>query len=88
METKETYNGYTNYATWRINLELFDGFELNEYNKDYSVYELSKYLEEYTDYYVCEDTDNSELCSSYARAFLAQVNYYEIAQHIKDNNKL
>ena len=22
---KETYNGWTNYATWRINLEIFDG---------------------------------------------------------------
>ena len=22
--TKETYNGWTNYATWRVNLEMFD----------------------------------------------------------------
>ena len=23
--TDNTYNGWTNYATWRVNLELFDG---------------------------------------------------------------
>ena len=23
----DTYNGWTNYATWRINLEMLDGFE-------------------------------------------------------------
>lgn len=26
MENK-TYNGWTNYATWRVNLELLDGYE-------------------------------------------------------------
>ena len=24
------YNGWTNYATWRVNLEIFDGNELDE----------------------------------------------------------
>ena len=23
--TDKTYNGWTNYATWRVNLEVFDG---------------------------------------------------------------
>ena len=26
MDNK-TYNGWFNYATWRINLEIFDGFD-------------------------------------------------------------
>ena len=84
MKTKENYNGWTNYATWRVNLELFDGYELNKLNKDLDTYELSQYLKEYAEYYVCEDTDNSELCKSYALAFLDQVNYYEIAEHINE----
>ena len=25
--TDTKYNGWTNYATWRVNLEMFDGFE-------------------------------------------------------------
>jgi hypothetical protein len=27
---KETYNGWTNYATWRVNLEIFDGTKQNK----------------------------------------------------------
>jgi hypothetical protein len=89
MNTKETtYNGWTNYATWRIALEMFDGYELQEYQKELSTYDLAQYLREYAEYYATEDTDNSELCISYALAFLAQVNYYEIAQHIKENVQL
>lgn len=86
MKTKETYQGWTNYATWRIALELFDGYELNKLNKDLDTYDLSQYLKEHAEYYVCEDTDNSELCKSYALAFLHEVNYYEIAEHIKEMN--
>jgi hypothetical protein len=26
----KTYNGWTNYATWRINLEMFDGCNLTD----------------------------------------------------------
>ena len=34
------YNGWTNYATWRINLEIIDGIEIDtiicaEYIKEY-----------------------------------------------------
>jgi len=86
MNTKETtYNGWTNYATWRVNLEFFDNYELQDYQKELSVYELSENLKEYTEYYVTEDTDNNEPCISYALAFLAQVNYYEIAQFLKEH---
>lgn len=84
MNTKETYNGWTNYATWRVNLEMFDGYELQEYQKELSTYDLSQYLREFAEYYTTEDTDNNEPCISYALAFLAQVNYYEIAEHIKE----
>ena len=26
----KTYNGWTNYATWRVNLEIFDGWDVND----------------------------------------------------------
>ena len=29
--TDKTYNGWTNYATWRVNLEIFDGASCNDY---------------------------------------------------------
>ena len=27
----DTYNGWTNYATWRVNLEIFDGLDPTSY---------------------------------------------------------
>jgi uncharacterized protein YfdQ (DUF2303 family) len=84
MQTKETYQGWTNYATWRINLELFSGYELEEEQKQLSTYDLSEFLRESAEYLVTETQSNSQLCESYALAFLAQVNYYEIAEHLKD----
>jgi translation initiation factor RLI1 len=36
---KKTYNGWTNYATWRVNLELLDGYETS----------IESNLEEYLD---------------------------------------
>jgi hypothetical protein len=28
MSNDKTYNGWTNYATWRVNLEMFDGLDI------------------------------------------------------------
>lgn len=85
METKkETYQGWANYATWRIALEMYSDYELNDYEAKLDTYDLAQHLKEKTEYFVCEDIDNSELCKSYALAFLAQVDFYEMAQHLKE----
>jgi len=35
MKNENTYNGWTNYATWRINLEMFDGYNpIDEHSND------------------------------------------------------
>lgn len=85
METKKTYNGWTNYATWRISLELFEGYEIDDLHERLTTYELSEHLKEYAEEIVTMD-ESSELCVSYALAFLDQVNYYEIAEHINEMN--
>ena len=83
--TNTTYNGWTNYATWRVNLELIDDiqdketfFGISEYTE---VYELAKHIEEYVEECLSSDMPN-ELTLSYAMAFISDVNYYEIAQHL------
>ena len=76
---KETYNGWTNYATWRINLEIFDAYQREEGEEV-----NARYLEELCDEIVTEGAP--DLCASYARAFLARVNFYEIAENINSNN--
>jgi hypothetical protein len=84
----ETYNGWTNYATWRVNLEIFDGNDWNEESGSYSdVADLADALKERAYDAVSEYgmiPDNS-LVMNYADAFLSEVNYYEIAQHIADD---
>ncbi len=77
---KEKHNGWTNYATWRINLEIIDGIEfetkmcaatIKEIIDDvvFSQYELG---------------NGSHLIEDYARAFVSEVNFYEIAQSINE----
>ena len=76
-----TCNGWTNYETWRINLEVFDGFDTSVLPND--VYESSKYLQEYLESYIDESTPDG-LAKDYALAFLQNVNWYEIAEHLSN----
>lgn len=91
MNTDTKYNGWTNYATWRVNLEMFDGIDprdlwSSEIDAD-SAYDLSKQLEEYADSVISEDGTREGLAVDYARAFLKDVNWYEIAEHMLDDIK-
>jgi hypothetical protein len=77
-----TYNGWTNYATWIINLEIFDA---NEYLLELAsqcndVYELSKTLEQYVIEVITENCEN-ETTLNYAISFIENCNFYEIASH-------
>lgn len=87
MSTDNTYNGWHNYATWRINLEIFDGFDMSDYYQTYMLktYEFGQYLKDYVDEILFMDIRQDSLAVDYARAFLQEVNWYEIAEHlIKD----
>ena len=73
----ENYNGWTNYETWRINLELWDGYETE--------CPLSpEEVEEMTYEYINPDGEES-IRVDYAMAFVNQVNWREIAEHINEN---
>jgi hypothetical protein len=73
------YNGWTNYATWRVNLELFDGTD-HASDNDLDAYDLGQTLREIAIDFM-EDTA-SGLALDYAEAFLSDVNWYEIAEHM------
>ena len=90
--TDKTYNGWTNYATWRINLEIFDGLnpiedwglEIDERGADdeYAKEQLAEALESYAEELLFPDgLGNATLAETYAQAFLSDVNWYEIASH-------
>ena len=76
------YNGWTNYATWRINLELFSDIDVTDYFDELPTTEI---LEEYVENVVFDYAGHFGLVEDYARAFLNNVNYYEILEHIKEN---
>ena len=74
------YNGWSNYATWRINLEILSDIEFDEHiSADY----LKEIVEDcvFSNY---EMQNGSHLVEDYARSFISNVNYYEIAQHINE----
>ena len=76
----EKYNGWTNYATWRVNLEILGDIDFNEpVSADY----LKEIVEDcvFSNY---EMQNGSHLVEDYARAFISNVNYYEIAKHINE----
>lgn len=76
----ETYNGWTNYETWRVNLEMFDGYET-----DYPV--TANSCEEMAQDLICDSTQNG-FVRGLALAFLADVDWDSIADHINDANDL
>ena len=87
MTENKKYNGYTNYATWRINLEMISDqqFHLDELYiplfKKGDTYKLAGELEEFVLEYLL-DQGGETLTYNYACAFVAEVNFYEIAEHI------
>ena len=74
METG--YNGWTNYATWRVNLEVFDGSDMH-----WCATSAREYVEE-----LIEDTTQPGIARDYALAFLADVNWHEIAEHYQSED--
>ncbi len=83
------YNGWSNYATWRINLELLGDYNFAEdvLESDYGTWRPDvDYLKDLVENWVFENhTGSLGLVEDYARAFVDQVNYHEILEHILED---
>lgn len=89
-----SYNGWTNYATWRVNLEQVDDLQdhwqetLDTFDAGYieSTEQLTYSLQQAIKEHVHEALflEDHGLVGGYALAFLEDVNWYEIAKHIVD----
>ena len=88
------YNGWSNYETWRINLEMVDGmtpedfgFRRNEFldeeRRDNFTVRLADALESYVHETVEQDAKGFAL--DLAVSFLHRVNWMEIANHMVDD---
>jgi hypothetical protein len=91
------HNGYTNYATWRVNLEIFDDIEIeywvNLLEENPSAYELGEHFKEYAEELISQQVKEPDFrgfnfAESYALAFIDSVNWREIAQHTIDDYKV
>lgn len=83
------YNGWSNYATWRVNLEICDDYfasldederiVLKQQAEIDGYYSLKETLREVVN--DCLDLDGSTgLTRDYADAFISEVDFYEIAR--------
>jgi hypothetical protein len=87
MSTDKTYNGWTNYATWRVNLEVLGDINLRDiFRTKPEVEEVVEHLDNWLDEILQSYTspDGSNLALDYARFFVSDVNYHEIAEHLID----
>ena len=78
----EKFNGWTNYATWRVNLEIFDGFDPRDYwagSDRWEAYDLGDFLKGYAEELI-ESSSTEGLGRDYALAFISDVNWREIAK--------
>ena len=90
-QTETRYNGWSSYATWRVNLELIDDYVasfVGETGVWSDVTSCADNLEQYVDECLTNygDIPDDNLALSYARAFVSNVDYREIAETIKTDN--
>jgi len=87
--TDKTYNGWTNYATWRVNLEIFDDADKAElFDLTLDAWDLGHVLQDYVEGHIYEaGGGEGNIAVDYALAFLSDVNWYEIAKHMIDDAK-
>jgi hypothetical protein len=89
--TSDGYNGWTNYETWRVNLEIFDGYDPSDdfaHSRAEDVQELAAdladMLRDLAENLVSE-TSREGIALDYALAFLSAVNYREIAERFVED---
>jgi len=82
-----TYNGWTNYETWRVNLEIFDGMNPKDWGfEGLDSYDLGQCLKEHASNLIYDaGGGDGNIAVDYALAFLDAVNYREIAEHMIEN---
>lgn len=77
--SNDRYNGWWNYSTWRVHLEVFDGMEFDEPVTPDSLEEIAHEL-------VFSQCPNGGFAADLALAFLSDVDWREIAEHVNEYN--
>lgn len=83
-----TYNGWANYATWRVNLEIIDGMTIADFggSSRSTVWDVYLNVREYVEELI-ESTTQEGIGRDYALAFISDVDWREITRHLIDAAK-
>jgi hypothetical protein len=85
--TDTTHNGWRNYATWRVKHEIIDRMDFGRLTFE-DVGALADFLREVVDEALTNFGEIKKgLALDYARSFVADCDYHEIAQHYADANE-
>ena len=79
------YNGWANYATWRVNLEFFEGCRGLDV-LHLSAHAVAKLLKERVEEYISEACDDGAV-QGWALAFVNECDFQEIAEHMIDDER-
>ena len=80
----ERYNGWTNFETWRVRLEVLDGMIAEDFgfnSRAVAMTNLADALASYVDELVFTDIPDG-LAKDLAASFIDRVNFSEIADHM------
>ena len=81
----EKYNGWTNYETWKVNLELVDSEYLGECLSDYDNFsDFIKLLKYSVQEIAFKGLEDNSIASSAVSSMMSRVNWTEIAEHIQE----
>ena len=75
------YNGWTNYETWRIALEVFDGYEPEDTNLE----SLEENLRSIAEEVILSSVEQNTVAHGLLVSFLSEVNFREIAENLTNN---
>jgi hypothetical protein len=82
------YNGWTNWETWKVNLELLDGLDASDLNIEHytqdEYYEAGQVIEEYVGELISMEYNTDGFVSGIVRGFLSDVNWSELAKMFID----
>ena len=84
MTDDKRYNGWTNYATWRVHLEFFDGWDADGNPMDAD--NCRQTVEEFVDDSIRQDVGAGAILAGWVGAFLSDVDWREIAAAVNEAN--
>ena len=87
-----TYNGWSNWETWKTNLEILDGSDAQDLGIDHytleEAYEASSVVKEYVEECINHEFTHDGFISGIVYDFINNVNWFELTRGILEQWKI